>query len=96
MWAYRFAILLKRAGKPGLDVILPLFYAHLNTDPCVFPDSVTIPAYGENPQRQGGVEDLLDTAAALTEKSFEAAFTLFTDNSASARTRLQALVPDRF
>ena len=95
-WAYVFAKLLQKTGKPDLNVILPLFYAHLNTDTCVFPDTVTVPAHDEKNERQGGIEDLLDAAAALAEKTFDAAYVLFKENSAPARTRLHALIPDKF
>ena len=95
-WAYLFARSLQKTGKPDLFIILPLFYAHLNVDACVFPETVTIPPHGENQERQGSIEDLLDTAAASAEEIFRAVYLLFKENSASARNRLQALVPDRF
>lgn len=95
-WAYIFARLLQKTGKSDLKIILPLFYAHLNSDRCLFPETLTVPAYEEKTERQGGIEDLLETAAGLTEKTFHAAYVLFKDGSASARTRLQALVPDKF
>jgi len=95
-WAYRVVRILQETGKPDLKIILPLFYAHLDVDACEFPETVTVPAHDEEEERQGGIKDLLDAAAASAAKTFDAAFRLYKDNSASACNRLQDLIPHRF
>jgi hypothetical protein len=95
-WAYRVARIIQKAGNSDIEIILPLFYAHLNVDPCAFPDTVPVPADDENKQRQGGIDDLLDAADASAERGFHAAYRLFQVGSAPERSRLLALVPDKF
>ena len=94
-WAYLFARLLERSGKSGLDIVLPLFYSHLATDPCVFPEKVAVFDFETGKEEAGDIETLMDISAGLAEKVFQAAFRFLNEGTTITRFRLQSLIPDK-
>jgi hypothetical protein len=95
-WAYLFTRMLERSGKFGLDIVLPLFYAHLATDPCRFPETVAFFDSETGREAAGGFETLMDISSGLAEKVFKAAFCFFKEGTTVTRFRLQSLIPDKF
>ena len=95
-WAYYLARLIEKSGKSELKVILPLFYAHTDPDGRLYPEEVMIPSIEGSGDRQGSIEEMLDAAAVVAEKIFDAACIFYQQGGDSNLSRLKSLVPEKF